>query len=574
MELDHRRTEHLRDLAASTQDAVHLVATRIEEDIDWYQRNPNGLEQLFVGLVDGLDVPASYDHEAECRAQEELMNTSLDDTISDNLTPCSIRGIELNAALVDASDIDDVLFVTTEPPEDSMVIPDLASLSLPCTRQEGLPTRRVGNLYEEQAMLKLRKYALYCCINNGCDWSYWKPNELLIYRTTVEDYVVMYTSDIPNFFISTLLVHNPDFNLPMWYRKFVADDIGHEACKANMSGECTGYALADGAARLLNRDFPWPTGDAALPRFLCEQGNGYVVITDNYLLLWCAMKNWYLENVYCDIANLYARGICRLLPAWSLDDLDGEIAVLLNGYVLTPEYHTIELNAAMTQAPISTITRTAVVPKDFKRVIPEPIVVVIHINGQPTRALIDSGSLAEFMSTKLAHQLDVKPFELEKPLPVQLAVQGSRTKINYGCNVHVAYQSISETQYFDIANLLSYDLILGTPFLYQHKVTLGFNPTSVLVDSPDVLPMRGKGIRILASRAADLFADSLEQTRCHLRSYAAPICADASDSPFPLLRAINHIIPLKDETKIYSWRPAKCPDAHRASWVEKRDGGA
>ncbi|KAI0362834.1 hypothetical protein BV20DRAFT_902769, partial [Pilatotrama ljubarskyi] len=209
--------------------------------------------------------------------------------------------------------------------------------------------------------------------------------------------------------------------------------------------------------------------------------------------------------------------------------------------------------------------------KDFKRLIPEPAVVVVHINGQPARALIDSGSLSDFMSAKFAHQIAVDVFELTKPLPVHLAVQGSRAKINYGCRATFEYQRIKSERYFDIINLLNYDLILGTPFLFQHRVSLALNPTSVVVGSASAQPIEGKQVRVLQSHAADILEDRLEGARAELREYAAPICKEASDSPLPPLRAINHRIPLIDESKIYSWRPSKCPDAHRASWIEKRD---
>ncbi|KAF8574980.1 hypothetical protein K439DRAFT_1641768 [Ramaria rubella] len=94
---------------------------------------------------------------------------------------------------------------------------------------------------------------------------------------------------------------------------------------------------------------------------------------------------------------------------------------------------------------------------------------------------------------------------LTKPLPVQLAVSGSRTVIN-----------------FDIINLDSYDLILGTPFLFQHKVLMGFHPSQVAVGS---------------NKAAE------------------DICKEANETPLPPLRDINHTIPLIDETKVYWWRP-------------------
>lgn len=86
---------------------------------------------------------------------------------------------------------------------------------------------------------------------------------------------------------------------------------------------------------------------------------------------------------------------------------------------------------------LAAIERNASIPRDFSRVIPKPIVVVARINGQPVRALIDSGSLGDFMST------------------LQLAVQGSRSKVNTGTKVQFQYQQIKEERYFDIINISS-----------------------------------------------------------------------------------------------------------------------
>lgn len=295
---------------------------------------------------------------------------------------------------------------------------------------------------------------------------------------------------------------------------------------------------------------------------------------DYYLMIHCQIANTYLKNTHYDIPNLYAKGISRLVPGWTMDELSGdEIVTLFDEYIpaLIPAM-TVELNAARLQpVKFATLERTSSTPRDFKQLIPEPIVAVVHINGEPVRVLLDSGSLADFMSAKIAHQLKVKTFELEKPLPVQLAVQGSRAKINYGCSVQFSYQNINERRYFDITNLLSYDLILGTPFLFQHQVTLGFNPLAVLVGSKEQLFIHGKHVRVLESRAADLLIENIDHLREQLRQYAAPICTDTSDSPLPPLREINHSIPLIDTTKVYSWCPVKCLDAHRESWIEKRD---
>lgn len=99
------------------------------------------------------------------------------------------------------------------------------------------------------------------------------------------------------------------------------------------------------------------------------------------------------------------------------------------------------------------------------------MVIEVLINGHKSRALLDSGSLGDFISTTLADQLKLKQTELAKPIELHLAVQGSRSKVNYGTQSDFKYQNIRERRYFDIVNLSNYDVILGTPFLFQHKVS-------------------------------------------------------------------------------------------------------
>jgi hypothetical protein len=101
--------------------------------------------------------------------------------------------------------------------------------------------------------------------------------------------------------------------------------------------------------------------------------------------------------------------------------------------------------------------------KGNQRLLPKPIVIKVEINGHPTRALLDSGSLGDFVSTTLADQLGLKRRTLEMPVALQLAVQGSRSKVNSVMSARIKYQSINEECTFDIINLNNYDLILGTP---------------------------------------------------------------------------------------------------------------
>ena len=63
---------------------------------------------------------------------------------------------------------------------------------------------------------------------------------------------------------------------------------------------------------------------------------------------------------------------------------------------------------------------------------------------------------------------------------------------NYSMIAHFEYEGIDSQRYFDILNLDGYDLILGTPFLFQHQIKIGFNDSTVNIGSTDPLPIRGE----------------------------------------------------------------------------------
>jgi len=61
--------------------------------------------------------------------------------------------------------------------------------------------------------------------------------------------------------------------------------------------------------------------------------------------------------------------------------------------------------------------------------------------------------------------------KLQEQMMLQLAVTGSRLKINYGTWVPMEFGPIHAEVYFDIVNIEGYDAILGTPFLWEHGVS-------------------------------------------------------------------------------------------------------
>lgn len=220
---------------------------------------------------------------------------------------------------------------------------------------------------------------------------------------------------------------------------------------------------------------------------------------------------------------------------------------------------------------VESLERTAARPKDLRRRIPRPVVVIVKVNGKPVRALLDTGSMADFISTTIVDQLKLETEVLVKPLPVQLAVHGSRSKINHSATVDFSYQGISGKRRFDVVNLDNYDMILGTPFLFQHRVAVGFNPTRVVVGSDIPLDMKGEKITVIASAAADLMETELDRIRAELKAAAMDLCPDITETDLPPFRDVNHTIPLIDESKVYRWRPSKCPEALKPLWRRKKE---
>ena len=92
---------------------------------------------------------------------------------------------------------------------------------------------------------------------------------------------------------------------------------------------------------------------------------------------------------------------------------------------------------------------------------------------------------------------------------------------------------------FDVINIDSYNMILGTPFLYQHQVLLGFNPAQVTVRSNHSLPIRGTQAFTIESHATKILKDWVDSYHAQLQNYAKDICKEAVETPLAPLCAIN-----------------------------------
>ena len=220
---------------------------------------------------------------------------------------------------------------------------------------------------------------------------------------------------------------------------------------------------------------------------------------------------------------------------------------------------------------MNTLERNAAKPKDFDRVVPKAMIVECSINNKQMRALVDSGSLSDFISTVAVDQLKLNASHLAKPIACQMAASGSRTMITSSVEATFKYQGIEERRRFDVINLENHDIILGTPFLWQHKVLIGFNPSKISIGADVAQHLEGEGIARISSMTADIANANLEGLRQMLQAEAKDLCIAAEDTPLPPMRAINHKIPIIDADKKYTFRPSRCPEVMKSQWMQKRD---
>ena len=95
--------------------------------------------------------------------------------------------------------------------------------------------------------------------------------------------------------------------------------------------------------------------------------------------------------------------------------------------------------------------------------------------------LLDSGCTSDSMSPEFATSANLKVYELEEPVPLQLGTVGSRSKINFGLFTDFGIGKVNGNHYFDVVNIDRYNAILGTMFMRKHGIVLDFERDEVRV---------------------------------------------------------------------------------------------
>ena len=102
--------------------------------------------------------------------------------------------------------------------------------------------------------------------------------------------------------------------------------------------------------------------------------------------------------------------------------------------------------------------------------------------------LLDSGSEGILLSPEFTRATGIKTFALEKLIALQLACISSRSTINYRTHVTIKIGHKVVEEYFDIANIEHYNMILGTPFLRKMGIVLDFRSPCMAWIGNEVIP--------------------------------------------------------------------------------------
>ncbi|KIJ25068.1 hypothetical protein M422DRAFT_274030 [Sphaerobolus stellatus SS14] len=109
----------------------------------------------------------------------------------------------------------------------------------------------------------------------------------------------------------------------------------------------------------------------------------------------------------------------------------------------------------------------------------ETISVFWDIGGTKAHCLLDSGCEGIMISSDFVRANKLPKFELEKPVILQLACVGSKSTVQYELTTKILLGNEKYDEYFNIANVDYYDVILGTPFLRWFEILLDFKHNRV-----------------------------------------------------------------------------------------------
>ena len=161
-----------------------------------------------------------------------------------------------------------------------------------------------------------------------------------------------------------------------------------------------------------------------------ENENEYSLLVEITFLKGFDIREWYsllrqakyssrlVHNDFesLEVEDIFVPELFEYIYTLTSNENSPHSCVALGNHVYTQEL-LVEMHSMATNFnDFDTIEYTIVYTKDFKRCILCPIIITVKINRELARAMIDSGLLADFMSTKFADQISIRKIALAKLL--------------------------------------------------------------------------------------------------------------------------------------------------------------
>jgi hypothetical protein len=144
----------------------------------------------------------------------------------------------------------------------------------------------------------------------------------------------------------------------------------------------------------------------------------------------------------------------------------------------------------------ASISATACRPK-YPVQTKECLATYIPIGGMNTFTLIDLGSDCDAVSPNFARIAKLDIVELDKPIPLELGCKGSKSKITHGVYAQTGMGARPKLtrRYFDVANIVHYDALVGMPFCADHGLIIDVKNRSISLPNGEVIQAAPEGAR-------------------------------------------------------------------------------
>ncbi|KIJ47776.1 hypothetical protein M422DRAFT_163291 [Sphaerobolus stellatus SS14] len=192
------------------------------------------------------------------------------------------------------------------------------------------------------------------------------------------------------------------------------------------------------------------------------------------------------------------------------------------------------------------------------------------ILGTKAHCLLDSGWEGIMSSSEFMRANKLPKFELEKPIILQLACVGSKSTVQYRLTTKILLGNEKYDEYFDIANVNYYNVILGTLFLCQFEILLDFKNHCVKL-----------GKLSFPNRFSSITPTEADENENHLlkekpKALPAPTSKGSQEGEtskiiqlLPSIREVNHEIKLIDPSKVIRYRTPQCPESLKEQLIDK-----